>query len=50
VKLARERAGRAIDDNDLWIASTALALGATLVTRDSDFQGIDGLSVENWTE
>ena len=29
----------------IWIAATALALRATPVTRDSDFNGIDGLNV-----
>lgn len=38
-----------MDENDLWIAATALVLGAVLVTRDSDFRNITGLSVENWT-
>ena len=41
---AAER-GLTLDENDLWVAATALALGATLVTRDSDFGGIDGLPV-----
>jgi hypothetical protein len=27
-----------LDENDLWIAATALALDAVLITRDSDFQ------------
>ena len=45
VKLARQRRGLSLDDNDLWIAATALALGATLVTRDSDFANIDGLMI-----
>ena len=43
-KLARQQSGLALDEN-LWIAATALALGATLVSRDRDFAGIDGLSV-----
>ena len=34
-----------VDENDLWIAATALALGATLVTRDTDFNGIEGLMI-----
>jgi predicted nucleic acid-binding protein len=45
VKLARQQRGLALDENDLWIAATALALGATLVSRDDDFAGVDGLSV-----
>ncbi len=49
VKLARQEGGLILDENDLWIAATALALGAELVTRDSDFQRIDGLTVTNWT-
>lgn len=34
-----------LDENDLWIAATAMSIGATLVSRDRDFRGIDGLSV-----
>ncbi|MDQ3254707.1 MAG: type II toxin-antitoxin system VapC family toxin [Acidobacteriota bacterium] len=49
VKLSRQRKGLALDENDLWIAATALSLGAVLVSRDNDFQQIDGLTVEDWT-
>lgn len=49
VKLSRQQKGLALDENDLWIAATALAIGATLVSRDSDFQQISGLTVEDWT-
>lgn len=45
IKLARQRSGLALDENDLWIAATALTLGATLVSRDRDFSGITGLRV-----
>lgn len=45
VKLSRQQRGLALDENDLWVAATALALGATLVSRDRDFSGIDGLAV-----
>jgi predicted nucleic acid-binding protein len=44
IKHARERHGLRLDENDLWIAATALAFGATLVTRDSDFRSVEGLS------
>ncbi len=43
VKRALELRGRPMDENDLWIAATALALGAALVTRDDDLAGIAGL-------
>ncbi len=37
--------GLALDENDLWVAATALSLGATSVSRDRDFAGIEGLTV-----
>lgn len=49
VKLSRQQQGLALDENDLWIAATALAIDATLVSRDKDFQQIEGLIVEDWT-
>ena len=45
VKLAQQQSGLVLNENDLWIAATALALGATLVSRDTDFSRIDGLLV-----
>ncbi len=45
IKLARQNQGLALDENDLWIAATALSLGATLVSRDQDFARIEGLTV-----
>ena len=50
VKLARQKQGLALDENDLWIAACALSLNATLVTRDGDFRQIDNLTVEDWTK
>ena len=41
--------GIALGDNDFWIAATALALGAVLVTRDQDFSRVAPLRVEDWT-
>ena len=43
VKATQQRRGLPLDENDLWIAATALRLQATLVSRDSDFQAIEGL-------
>jgi tRNA(fMet)-specific endonuclease VapC len=49
IKLTRQQKGLVLDENDLWIAATALALDAVLITRDGDFQQIEGLSVNDWT-
>ena len=45
VKISQQRRGLPLDENDLWIAATALAMEATLVSRDSDFQTVEGLAV-----
>ncbi len=45
MKLARQQRGLTLDENDLWVAATALVLGATLVSRDTDFGAIEGLRV-----
>ena len=37
------RKSRPIPTNDLWIAASALELGAALLTRDAHFAQIDGL-------
>jgi tRNA(fMet)-specific endonuclease VapC len=50
IKRETERKGVRLDENDLWIAATALSLGAVLVTTDSDFQRVSGLRVEDWTQ
>ena len=45
-----ERRGLIIGGNDLWIAAMALALGATLVTNNTDeFSRVSGLVLEDWT-
>ncbi|MCQ2585674.1 MAG: PIN domain-containing protein [Treponema sp.] len=46
VKASLKRAGHPIPENDIWIAATAIEGNLTLVTADSDFEGIEGLSVE----
>lgn len=40
------RAGTPIPTNDIWIAATALELGARLVSYDEHFQQVPGLIVE----
>jgi tRNA(fMet)-specific endonuclease VapC len=49
VKAACQQKGLPLGENDLWIAATALALGATLVTRDTDFQSVDNLLTADWS-
>src|SRR5262249_28234608 len=44
------RKGRKMQQIDVQIAAIALALGnTTVVTKDSDFKAIPGLSVEDWS-
>ena len=52
IKRAAQELGTPLDECDLWIAATALALDAVLITSDSDFhrvQGLFGLQLEDWT-
>ena len=49
MKLMCQRAGVSLDENDFWIAATAMSIGAHLVTRDYDFRRIDGLPVVDWS-
>jgi tRNA(fMet)-specific endonuclease VapC len=49
LKVQLERVGLPLEENDLWIAATAITLGAVLVTRDGDMARVPGLSVEDWT-
>lgn len=45
-----ERRGVIIGGNDLWIAATALAHGATLVSANTgEFTRIPGLAIEDWS-
>lgn len=50
IKVQTRRAGASLDENDLWIAATALVLGAVLITSDTDFARVQGLRVEDWTK
>jgi tRNA(fMet)-specific endonuclease VapC len=46
-----EKRGVVIGGNDLWIAATALAHGATLVTNNTaEFSRVPGLLIEDWTQ
>ena len=45
IKLTQQQRGLSLDENDLWIAATALSLGATLVSRDKDFARLDRLII-----
>jgi predicted nucleic acid-binding protein len=49
IKREAELKGTPLDENDLWIAATALSLDALLVTMDSDFRRVNSLQVEDWT-
>ena len=52
IKVAAQQQGTSLDECDLWIAATALALDAILVTSDSDYQRITGLGLhlEDWAD
>lgn len=46
-------AGLGFNDNDLWIAASAIERGATLVSQDGDFRrmaAIEALPLENWLD
>lgn len=45
-----ESAGTPIGPNDTFIAAHALALGATLISSDVEFERVPGLQVENWLQ
>jgi len=45
LKFSLYRRGFSLGENDLWIAATAIAINATLVSLDGDFGRIEGLSL-----
>ena len=49
IRRSLELKGHNLSDNDLWIAATALALGAILVSNDQALSHVPGLGVEDWT-
>jgi tRNA(fMet)-specific endonuclease VapC len=48
VKDGLHRIGRPIPENDIWIAATVLRHDLVLATRDSHFEHVEGLRVEQW--
>ena len=49
IRASLEQRGQSIGNNDLWIASHALALNITLVTNNlKEFSRIPQLKTENW--
>jgi len=48
IKADLQRASTPVADNDLWIAACAIHKEVPLVTRDSHFDRIEGLSKLQW--
>ncbi len=48
VKDRQAKKGQMLPENDLWIASTALQYGLTLIARDLHFTWITELTLEQW--
>jgi len=50
IKTSLKSIGKPIPENDIWIASIALQYNLTLITRDSHFNHVSGLSFEKIEE
>jgi len=48
IKSDLQKRGTPVADNDLWIAACAIQRNVPLVTRDSHFDRVDGLSKLQW--
>ncbi len=48
LKHQRSKIGQPNPENDFWIAAIAYQYDLPLVTRDTHFQGIDGITVKSW--
>jgi len=40
--------GRPLPENDVWLAALCIEAGVDLVTRDRDFDHVEGLRVVSW--
>jgi tRNA(fMet)-specific endonuclease VapC len=49
LKASLDAQGLNLDDNDLWIAATAVSSGHLFVTRDQIFSKVPGLTIEDWS-
>jgi tRNA(fMet)-specific endonuclease VapC len=49
LRVAMRRAGKALQPLDMLIAAHALEAGAVLVSSDTAFRYVPGLTVEDWT-
>jgi predicted nucleic acid-binding protein len=45
-----ERAGKRMEQNDLWIAASAQALDAVLLTADGDFRKLEKMIQVEWVD
>ncbi|WP_373525848.1 type II toxin-antitoxin system VapC family toxin [Nostoc sp.] len=43
-----KRRGQTIQEQDIFIAATAIARGLILVSNDSDLLRVEGINLENW--
>lgn len=50
IKSGLKSIGKPIPENDIWIAATAMQYNLTLITRDSHFNYVSGLSSEIFEE
>ncbi|MDZ8104094.1 MAG: type II toxin-antitoxin system VapC family toxin [Nostoc sp. DedQUE12a] len=50
IHLDLQRRGFTIQEQDILIAATAIARGLILVSNDSDFQRVQGINLENWSQ
>jgi tRNA(fMet)-specific endonuclease VapC len=51
IRVQLESSGASIGPNDLVIAATSIANGATLITHNTaEFSRVHGLALEDWTE